>query len=164
MAANACRVTVLRMGLSTARRPLDMIHDPIASSRHSARPHWPASSRHCGASALRPSLGGTLTLQDVLRMSRSAIDHFLGRRPSSGHVGRATAEMERIPVRKWHVRFARRSGSGHCRPDGRTNAALVIRFAPMEDLLLHRSGHATCPSTATGSRGFARPPAQKIQR
>src|SRR5437879_8238479 len=43
------------------------------------------------------SLGGTLTLQDVSADERSAIDHFLGRRPSSGTpLVVRLAEMERI--------------------------------------------------------------------
>ena len=43
------------------------------------------------------SLGGTLTLPDVSADERSAIDHFLGRRPSSGTpLVVRLAEMERI--------------------------------------------------------------------
>src|SRR5205823_14561467 len=43
------------------------------------------------------SLGGTLTLPGVSAEERSAIDHFLGRRPSSGTpLVVRLAEMERI--------------------------------------------------------------------
>jgi len=61
------------------------------------------------------------------------------------------------------VRFARRSGSGHCRPRLKTNAALVIplRTGGRTCLAPSKRPWRTCPSTATGSRGFARPACSK---
>src|SRR5258706_13433921 len=80
------------------RRPLDMIHDPDRLQQGLGKPTLARLIQGIAA-RLRfgQSLGGTLTLPDVSADERSAIDHFLGRRPSSGTpLVVRLAEMERI--------------------------------------------------------------------
>src|SRR5260370_9434426 len=75
-----------------------MIQDPEPRRRAPGKRHW-ARLIQGRAARLRfgQALGGTLTLPDVSADERSAIDHFLGRRPSSGiPLVVRLAEMERI--------------------------------------------------------------------
>jgi len=64
------------------------------------------------------SLGGTLTLPGVSAEERSAIDHFLGRRPSSGTpLVVRLAEMKRILCESGMCDSLVEAVQAICRPD-----------------------------------------------
>jgi len=86
-------------GSSRPQRRTRYIHDPDRLQQHSARPHWPASSKALRRVCASPIAWGTLTLPDVSADERSAIDHFWAA-PLLGNVGRATANGTHS-VRKW---------------------------------------------------------------